>query len=192
MKVIRVRQPFDRQASICGVVYCAIAIVDRYGFLRLVSAEGERGILTETNTNLEDQEKMIILNQRRVHTSNRNHNPHWESIAAFTRAPGPESRFESGSQYTWERWSESGFESTLPPCKHNQSGSGSGSESPCKRCLCGLSLDLNPVCFHVNVNATNLDQDLDQNPHVNGGLKSTSSTTTLAPRFLEAKNPFRA
>ena len=26
----------------------------------------------------------------------------------------------------------------------------------------GLSLDLNPVCFRVN--ATNLDQDLDQNP----------------------------
>ena len=30
----------------------------------------------------------------------------------------------------------------------------------------GLSLDFNPVCLHVN--ATNLDQDLDQNPHVNG------------------------
>ena len=40
-----------------------------------------------------------------------------------TRAPGP----ESGSQSTWERWSESGFESSLPPCKRNQSGS----ESPC-------------------------------------------------------------
>ena len=51
----------------------------------------------------------------------------------FTRAPGPESGFESGSQSTWERWSESGFESSLPPCKHNQSGSGSGSESLCKR-----------------------------------------------------------
>ena len=51
----------------------------------------------------------------------------------FTRAPGPESGFESGSQSTWERWSESGFESTLPPCKRNQSGSGSGSECPCKR-----------------------------------------------------------
>ena len=49
--------------------------------------------------------------------------------AAFTRAPGPESGFESGSQSTWERWSESG------------------------------------VCLRVN--ATNLDQDLDQNPHVN-------------------------
>ena len=51
--------------------------------------------------------------------------------AAFTRAPGPKSRFESGSQSTWERWSESGFESSLPPCKCNQSGS----ESPCKRGL---------------------------------------------------------
>ena len=30
----------------------------------------------------------------------------------------------------------------------------------------GLSLDLNPVCLCVN--ATNLDQDLDQNPRVNG------------------------
>ena len=30
----------------------------------------------------------------------------------------------------------------------------------------GLSLDLNPVCLRVN--ATNLDQDLDQNPRVNG------------------------
>ena len=52
--------------------------------------------------------------------------------AAFTQAPGPESGFESGSQSTWERWSESGFESSLPPCKHNQTGSESGSESPCK------------------------------------------------------------
>ena len=57
------------------------------------------------------------------------------SIAAFARAPGPESGFESGSQSTWERWSESGFESSLPPCKRNQSGSGSGSECPCKRGL---------------------------------------------------------
>ena len=32
----------------------------------------------------------------------------------------------------------------------------------------GLSLDLNPVCLRVN--ATNLDQDLDQNPHVKLGL----------------------
>ena len=30
----------------------------------------------------------------------------------------------------------------------------------------GLSPDLNPVCLRVN--ATNLDQDLDQNPCVNG------------------------
>ena len=44
---------------------------------------------------------------------------------------GPESGFESGSQSIWERWSESGFESSTPPCKCNQSGS--GSESPCKR-----------------------------------------------------------
>ena len=57
-------------------------------------------------------------------------------IAAFTRAPGPESGFESGSQSTWERWSEAGFESSLLPCKRNQSGSGSGSECPCKRGLC--------------------------------------------------------
>ena len=55
------------------------------------------------------------------------------SIAVFTRAPCPESRFESGSQSTRERWSESGFESTF---------------------LC--------------VNATSLDQDLDQNARVNG------------------------
>ena len=34
------------------------------------------------------------------------------------QAPGP----ESGSQSTWERWSESGFESSLPLCKCNQSG----------------------------------------------------------------------
>ena len=27
-------------------------------------------------------------------------------IVVFTRAPGPESEFESGSQSTWERWSE--------------------------------------------------------------------------------------
>ena len=53
--------------------------------------------------------------------------------AAFTRAPDPESGFKSGSQSTWERWSESGFEFSLPPC-----------------------------------NATSLDQDLDQNPRVNG------------------------
>ena len=33
--------------------------------------------------------------------------------AAFTQTPGPESGFESGSQSTWERWSESGFESSL-------------------------------------------------------------------------------
>ena len=39
---------------------------------------------------------------------------------AFTQAPGPESGFESGSQPTWERWSESGFESSLPQCKRNQ------------------------------------------------------------------------
>ena len=32
----------------------------------------------------------------------------------------------------------------------------------------GLSLDLNPVCLRVN--ATSLDQDLDQNPRVNGAL----------------------
>ena len=43
----------------------------------------------------------------------------------FTRALGPGSGFKPGSQSTWERWSESG----LPPCNHNQSGSGSGSES---------------------------------------------------------------
>ena len=55
------------------------------------------------------------------------------SRVAFTRAPGPESGSESGSQSTWERWSESGFESSLAPCKCNQSVS--GSESPCKRGL---------------------------------------------------------
>ena len=32
----------------------------------------------------------------------------------------------------------------------------------------GLSLDLNPVCLRVN--ATNLDQDLDQNTSVNGEI----------------------
>ena len=52
----------------------------------------------------------------------------------FTRAPGPKSGFESGSQSTWERWSESGFESSLPPC----------------------------------INTCN--QDLDQNPRVNGAI----------------------
>ena len=50
-----------------------------------------------------------------------------QPIGAFTRAPGPESGFKSGSQSTWERWSESAFESSLPPCKRNQSGSGSQS-----------------------------------------------------------------
>ena len=39
---------------------------------------------------------------------------------------------------------------------HNQHGRARG----------GLSLDLNPVFLHVNT--TNLDQDLDQNPRVNG------------------------
>ena len=39
---------------------------------------------------------------------------------------------------------ESGFESSLPPCKRNQSGSGSGSESPCKRGYSVL-LSYNPV-----------------------------------------------
>ena len=53
----------------------------------------------------------------------------------LTRAPGPESGFESGSQST---------------CMHGRGG---------------LSLDLNPVCLRVN--ATNLDQNLDQNPRVN-------------------------
>ena len=52
-------------------------------------------------------------------------------VIPFAQAPGPESRFESGSQSIWERWSESGFESSLPPCKHNRSRS--GSESPCIR-----------------------------------------------------------
>ena len=42
----------------------------------------------------------------------------------------PNPGFESGSQSTWERWSESGFESSLPPYKRNQSGSGSGSRMP--------------------------------------------------------------
>ena len=55
------------------------------------------------------------------------------SQGVFTRAPGPESESESGSESTRERQSESGFESSLPPCKRNQSGSGSGSESLCKR-----------------------------------------------------------
>ena len=41
----------------------------------------------------------------------------------YIRAPGPESGFESGSQSTWERWSVSGFESSLPPFKCNQSRS---------------------------------------------------------------------
>ena len=53
-----------------------------------------------------------------------------QTIVAFTRAPGPESRSKSGSKSS------------------------------------GLSLDSNPVCLRVNV--TNLDQDLDQNPRVNG------------------------
>ena len=37
----------------------------------------------------------------------------------------------------------------------------------------GLSLDLNPVCLRVN--ATSLDQDLDQNPRVNGVLDACLS-----------------
>ena len=35
----------------------------------------------------------------------------------------------------------------------------------------GLSLDLNPVCLRVN--ATNLNQDLDQNPRVNRAYEAT-------------------
>ena len=37
----------------------------------------------------------------------------------LSRAPGPQSGFESGSQSTWELWSESGFESRMPSCKRN-------------------------------------------------------------------------
>ena len=36
----------------------------------------------------------------------------------------------------------------------------------------GLSLDLNPVCLRVC--ATNPDQDLDQNPRVNGAIATAS------------------
>ena len=38
----------------------------------------------------------------------------------------------------------------------------------------GLSPDLNPVCLRVN--ATNLDQDLDQNARVNGAIDANSHT----------------
>ena len=65
------------------------------------------------------------------------------NIVVFTQAPGLESGFESGSQSILERWSESGFESSLPPCNRNQSGSGSG--SPCKR-----GLYLHGYCFVVS------------------------------------------
>ena len=41
----------------------------------------------------------------------------------------------------------------------------------------GLSLDLNPVCLHVNT--TNLDQDLDQNPRVHGTLEMCLNKTIL-------------
>ena len=58
------------------------------------------------------------------------------SLGALTREPGPDSGLESGSQSTWERWSESGFESRISLCKRYQSGSGSGSEYPCKWVLC--------------------------------------------------------
>ena len=37
-----------------------------------------------------------------------------------------------------------GFESSLPPCKHNQSGLRSGSESPCKR---GFGVYLRSPCY---------------------------------------------
>ena len=47
------------------------------------------------------------------------------------QVPNPDSNLDH-DPYIWERWSESGFESSLPPCKRNQSGSGSGSESQCK------------------------------------------------------------
>ena len=41
----------------------------------------------------------------------------------------------------------------------------------------GLSLDLNPVCLRVNT--TSLDQDLDQNPCVNGALESNLKETLM-------------
>ena len=49
----------------------------------------------------------------------------------WTRTPDPKSKLESGSQSTWERWPESGFESRIPSCERSQSGS--GPESPCKQ-----------------------------------------------------------
>ena len=46
------------------------------------------------------------------------------------------SRFKSRSQSTCKRWSESGFESRMPPCVSvTNLDRGSGSESPCKRGL---------------------------------------------------------
>ena len=41
----------------------------------------------------------------------------------------------------------------------------------------GLSLDLNPVCLRVN--ATSLDQDLDQNARVNGAIDSSRDSQGL-------------
>ena len=43
----------------------------------------------------------------------------------------------------------------------------------------GMSLDLNPVCLCVN--ATSLDQDLDQNPRVNGALRGVHNLKTIFP-----------
>ena len=43
----------------------------------------------------------------------------------------------------------------------------------------GLSLDLNPVCLRVRVNATSLDQDLDLNARVNGAIDLTPHTCLI-------------
>ena len=46
----------------------------------------------------------------------------------------------------------------------------------------GLSLDSNPVCLRVN--ATSLDQDLDQNARVNGAIECLCGLLHWATVFL--------
>ena len=47
----------------------------------------------------------------------------------------------------------------------------------------GLSLDLNPVCLRVN--ATNLDQDVDQNLRANGALERGVRPTHIRGSYLQ-------
>ena len=49
----------------------------------------------------------------------------------------------------------------------------------------GLSLDLNPVYLHVNANY--LDQDLDQNPYVNGAIDTSPKLGLIGDTFSRSQ-----